>query len=399
MRIGIDGRKIPEAAKRGPIGSLDHGKSLGMAGLFYRTVLDMSPTLDLGELRAIRSRADELGMYVETGLGKVNPYASPEAPELRLMGDGDIVLGFRRMMEACVAIGCTELWIATANYKPVYSARFAYDRFRTDVTWPEQLEATKSFLLKLAPIARDLGVHMNMETHEEITTFELLRLIEAVGEDVMGVVLDTLNPMQRAEHPVFAARRVAPYVRQTHIKDAYLAHVAGGVTIKARACGDGVVDFREVLKVLAAHTPTLNLSLECAGPREANFEPRARNCRRRCACSCARFGGCRWSSTGRPPSGSATPAMSGSHSGCATGFGSCASARSSRPRSSPPRTSSARPPAGHGSRRASCAERWPRGLCRSPPTSRSTRRCSRTDAGVCCVRRAMRSRSPASSSA
>lgn len=274
MRIGVDGRKIPEVAQRGPVNSLDHGKSFGMSGLFYRTVLDMSPTLDRGELRAIRQRADELGMYVETGLGKVNPYASPEAPELRLAGDGDIVLGFRRMMEACVEIGCTDLWIATANYKTVYAGKWAYDRFRTDVTWAEQLAATEGFLHKLAPIARDLGVHMNMETHEEITTFELLRLIEAVGEDVMGVVLDTLNPMQRGEHPVWAARRVAPYVRQTHIKDAYLAHVPGGITIQARACGDGVIDFGEVLKVLAAHNPTVNLSLECAGPRDASFVPR-----------------------------------------------------------------------------------------------------------------------------
>ncbi len=157
MRIGVDGRKIPEAAKRGPLGSLDHARSFGMAGLFYRTVLDMSPRLDRGELRAIRQRADELGMYVETGLGKVNPYASPEAPELRQVGDGDIVLGFRRMMEACVDIGCRELWIATANYKTIYAGRWAYDRFRTDVTWAEQLEATQKFLLRLAPIARDLG--------------------------------------------------------------------------------------------------------------------------------------------------------------------------------------------------------------------------------------------------
>lgn len=274
MRIGVDGRKIPEAARRGPLGSLEHGLSFGMGGLFYRTVLDMSPTLDPGELRAIRSRADELGMYVETGLGKVNPYASPEAPELRQIGDGDIVLGFRRMMEACVEIGCRELWIATANYKTVYAGKWAYDRFRTDVTWGEQLRATEAFLLKLAPIARDLGVHMNMETHEEITTFELLRLIEAVGEDVMGVVLDTLNPMQRGEHPVMAARRVAPYVRQTHIKDAYLAHVPGGLTIQARACGDGVIDFGAILQLLAAHRPTVNLSLECAGPRDATFVPR-----------------------------------------------------------------------------------------------------------------------------
>lgn len=274
MRIGIDGRKIPEAAERGPLASLDHGKSFGMAGLFYRTVLDMSPTLDQGELAAIRQRADELGMYVEAGLGKVNPYAIPEAPEMRAIGDGDVMLGFRRMMEACAAIGCTELWIGTANYKTVYAGKWAYDRFRTDVTWAEQLKASEKVLHKLAPIARDLGIHMNMETHEEITTFEILRLIEAVGEDVLGVVLDTLNPMQRGEHPVWAARRVAPFVRQTHIKDAYLAHMPGGITVQSRACGDGVIDFAGVLKALAEHNPTLTLSLECAGPRDAGFVPR-----------------------------------------------------------------------------------------------------------------------------
>lgn len=62
----------------GSVNSLEHAHELGMAGLFFRTVLDMSPALDAGELRDIRAKADELGMYLETGLGKVNPYANPE---------------------------------------------------------------------------------------------------------------------------------------------------------------------------------------------------------------------------------------------------------------------------------------------------------------------------------
>ncbi|MBV9597135.1 MAG: sugar phosphate isomerase/epimerase, partial [Chloroflexi bacterium] len=93
MRVGVDGRKIPRATEYGPVKSLDHARQLGMEGLFFRSVLDMSPTLDHGELREIKCHADELGMYVESGLGKVNPYASAEAPELRAAGDGDILLG------------------------------------------------------------------------------------------------------------------------------------------------------------------------------------------------------------------------------------------------------------------------------------------------------------------
>ncbi|AHK29370.1 xylose isomerase [Rhodococcus opacus PD630] len=262
MRIGVDGRKIPESRTRGPVNSLEHAHELGMAGLFFRTVLDMSPALDAGELRDIRAKADELGMYLETGLGKVNPYANPEAPELRAVGDGDIVLGFRRMMEACAAIDCRELWVATANYKSAYSGRWAYDRFRTDVTWTEQLAATARFLGTLAPIARDLGIHLNLETHEEITSFELVRLVEAAGSDVVGVVFDTANVLQRLEHPVWAAERLAPYVRQTHIKDAAITYTDGGLAYQMRPCGTGVVDFHRILPVLAAANPALNLTIE-----------------------------------------------------------------------------------------------------------------------------------------
>jgi sugar phosphate isomerase/epimerase len=262
MRVGVDGRKLPRASHENGLRSLDLCRNLGLEGVFFRTVLDMSPTLDMVELREIRAHADELGLYLEAGLGKVNPYALAEAPEIRAAGDGDTRLGFERMMRVCAEIGCLELWIATANYKAHYPGNLAYDRFRTDVTWSEQLRASEWFLKLLAPLARELGIHMNLETHEEITTFEVVRLIEAVGPDVMGVTFDVGNVVQRGESPVRAAERVAPYVRQTHMKDVALAFSAEGIQRQPRPCGQGVVDFDAVLPVLAASRPSLNLSIE-----------------------------------------------------------------------------------------------------------------------------------------
>ncbi|WP_337271320.1 sugar phosphate isomerase/epimerase family protein [Oryzifoliimicrobium ureilyticus] len=275
MRLGIDSQKLPEFLKRGPLASLDHVKELGLGGLFFPTVLDMSPTLDKGALRDIKTRADELGLYLESGVGKINPYCSAEAPEFRAIGDGDIILGFTRMIEASAAIDCRELWISPGNFKSEYPGRLANDRFRTDVTWDEQLLAIEKVLLKLAPVARANGVHLNMETHDEITSFEILRLIEKVGEDCMGVVFDTANGLQRGEHPVYAARRVAPQVRQTHIKDAYVGRAAGGLDFQTRPVGKGIVDFAAILPILAKANPDLNLSLEVAAsvedkPRKAN---------------------------------------------------------------------------------------------------------------------------------
>jgi len=165
MRIGVDGRKLPRAKGEDALQSLDLCRELGLDGVFFRTVLDMSPTLDLIELREMRAHADALGLYLEAGLGKVNPYALAEAPEIRAAGHGDTRLGFERMMRACAEIDCRELWIATANYKADYRGNLAYDRFRTDVAWSEQLRASEAFLNLLAPIARELGIHLNLETH------------------------------------------------------------------------------------------------------------------------------------------------------------------------------------------------------------------------------------------
>lgn len=266
MRLGIDGRKIPESRKRGGVGSLEHGHALGMDGLFFRTVLDVAPTLDRGVLKAIREKADELGMYLEMGLGKVNPYALPETPELRAVGDGDTVLAFRRMMEACASIGCRELWVGTANFKEIYPGRYAVDRFRTDIDWPDQLAAIEKFLRRLKPIALALGIHINIETHEEITSFEVVRLVEAVGPDALGIVLDTSNGLQRLEHPTRVAERIAPYVRQTHFKDLAMRFDGDTVVTVSRACGQGVIDFGPILKVLARANPDINVSIECSEP-------------------------------------------------------------------------------------------------------------------------------------
>ncbi|MCX2750456.1 sugar phosphate isomerase/epimerase [Arthrobacter sp. MI7-26] len=274
MRIGSDARHAPWPTKMSAAEQVDEAARRGLEGLFFRTMLDMSPTLDPGQLREIRARIDGHGMYLESGLGKVNTYALPETPEVRALGDGDTLLGFRRMMEAAAAIGITELWVSTAGLKR-YGGRLAYDRFRTDVSWSDQLVAIEKFLQKLAPIARDLGVHLNAETHEEITSFELVRLVEAIGPDVMGITFDTGNPLHRAEHPTLVAQRVAPYVRQTHLKDFALFFDPKGLLRQSRPLGHGVVDLRAVLPILMAVNPDLNLSLEAAestgGPRP-NFE-------------------------------------------------------------------------------------------------------------------------------
>jgi len=262
MRIGIEGTHIFDARVDGAVPVLDRAKELDLDGVFFKSVLDLSPTLDRAELEAVKAHADSLDLYLEVGVGLVNPYALAEKPHIRALGGGDTRLAFARLIVAASWIGCTDLLAVTGQWKSGLPGRFAYDRFRTDVEWAEQLEATRRFLVALAPVLREHGVRISVETHEEITSFEVARLVEAVGTDVVSATFDVGNLLVRGEDPVAAAVRLAPYVRLAHVKDAVMLVRPHGMVRQLRPCGQGIVDWDALLAVLYAANPHLNLSIE-----------------------------------------------------------------------------------------------------------------------------------------
>jgi sugar phosphate isomerase/epimerase len=259
--VGTDSSKYPVPEGAGARWLLTKMTEVGLDGVFFRSALELSPTLDVAELRDVKAMADDLGLYVEVGAAKINPFAAPEAPEIRQLGDGDYLRGVERIIEVCAAAGLHEIWAATANYKFDLPGRLACDRYRTDVAWQEQLRATAGVMKALAPVLRSHGCHLNIETHEEITTFELVDLVEQGGVDVFGITFDTANVLIRGEDPVAAARRVAPYTRQTHVRDAALFFTDDGLCRMLAPCGEGVIDWPQLLDALRS-APRTVLSVE-----------------------------------------------------------------------------------------------------------------------------------------
>jgi sugar phosphate isomerase/epimerase len=247
MRVGLDGKHQPGMP------TLEYVREHGLDGASFRSPENFTATLDEGALRAARAYADAHGLYFELGVGRVNPYVFDKNPELSDWGDGDYRVGFQRAVRACLAAGCRELWCVTGTYT---------DRFQGKAPWPEQLRATEEFLQSLAPFLRDVGCRLNLEIHEEVTIPELLRLLEAVGPDVLGLCLDTANLLARAADPASAGRRIAPDVHMMQAKDAIVTFVEDGLQRQVRPCGEGVVDWASLLPALGVHSPGLNLSLE-----------------------------------------------------------------------------------------------------------------------------------------
>ncbi len=270
-RIGLDTKFVDGVTWwGGPLDTLRAVAALGFEGVHVRTIDEIAPALDPAALDDFAALATELGLYVQMGVGKSNPYMTAELPRVRELGDGDYMLGMRRMIEASAVRGWTQLWTALGGFKRLPGLFFT-DRFRTDTDWADQLAASTEFLRRLAPVLRETGTRLNIETHEEVTTFEIVRIIEEVGPDVLGVCLDPGNLLVRGEVPLDAIERVAPYVHTTHLRDAALIREDGALVRFLAPCGEGVIDWDAALDLLLTANPALDLSIEPIGAVRAEM--------------------------------------------------------------------------------------------------------------------------------
>lgn len=262
MKVGVDADKLYSVKNDGPFAVLDFVKKHDFDGVFYRTMLDLSPNLDDGKLKEIKAHSDSLGLYLDSGAGWVNPYNTAETPHIRRFGKGDYRLAVEMMIKSAAKIGCKELYAVSGH--SIHGDPFfvAYDRFRTDVSWDDQLTAIKKFIRMLKPLLKDLGCRLNLETHGDETSYELLELIDDLGEDILGVTLDTGNLPLSGDVPMDAVKRLAPYVHMTHCKDGILYQTAEGIVQQLRSVGNGVVNWVEALIELGKYSPNLHLSFE-----------------------------------------------------------------------------------------------------------------------------------------
>jgi len=117
----------------------------------------------------------------------------------------------------------------------VGGARFGGDRRPLVGRWHSFLQEILAGLRQATAIAEQAGVNLAVENHQDLASEELLWLCESIGSHRFGITLDTGNPLATAEEPVDFARRVAPYVKNVHLKD-YHVYRARCVGSAARTC-------------------------------------------------------------------------------------------------------------------------------------------------------------------
>ena len=186
-------------------------------------------SLSAAELTDLRDTATDLDIDLELGTRGVEP------------------AHLHSYLDICGHLGATMLrsMLNTATHKP---------------TSGEAVDLLK----KAMPAFESEGVTVALETYEQVSTVDLVQVVEGVGSDALGICLDPANCVAGLELPHDVVDRTAPYVKNMHIKDFAFTRQAGWVGFTLAGCplGEGLLDYDDMIAVVDPASRGINQIVE-----------------------------------------------------------------------------------------------------------------------------------------
>jgi sugar phosphate isomerase/epimerase len=216
--------------------TLDHflqkAAELGLDGLQLADARHLD-SLEYGYVSEVGRKADSLGLYVELGTAGTNPDH------------------LHSMVRAAHVLGAPV--VRTFVGKPRGTSG---DEMRRIVA-----EAAAE-IGQVVPLCERYAVALALENHQDLTTDELLSVLELVDSAWVGICFDTGNPLALLEEPLESAQSFGPLIKTVHLKDYQVVATRDGFRLLGCALGEGVVNLRSVLDLIQSEAPTASVNIE-----------------------------------------------------------------------------------------------------------------------------------------
>ena len=204
-------------------------------------------SLDEVYLREVKARADELGLSLELAMGSIDRWVS-----YFRAAAGPAEVAFRALLPAARALG-----------SPIIACTLGGRSERDgEIPWSAHVDEVRRVLAAVSVDVREWGILATLETHGDFLARELKALVEEVGPDVVGVCLDTGNPVTLAEDPVLTTELLAPYTLTSHVRDSRVWRAPEGAMYQWVPMGEGNVDLRRIVSTLHERAPKMSFNLE-----------------------------------------------------------------------------------------------------------------------------------------
>ncbi len=219
-----------------PFDILEHCRKIGLGGV--QTSL---PAIEI-------DLAAKLGKRVRT-LGLELVLDSPPLP----LEEGQLYR-FDFALGACRAAGAGCLHVALAGRR--------YDQFESVATFQRSFERLKSNVSLAVPMLEKNRIRLAIENHGDWRATELADWLDRLGCEYVGVCFDFGDSVALCEDPMHTLRTLAPYIFMCHLKDVAVDTYEEGFRVSEVPLGEGMLDLKEMVRVLRAKDPNMPLYLD-----------------------------------------------------------------------------------------------------------------------------------------
>ncbi len=250
MRTGIDNYGLLPLGLS-PLETMEWALKHGAEGVAFSGIPGRSAKfLDKGLLNDLKSFAAENSMYLEWGGGQHFPFDMENWQRKEIFNQNRIIAEEAAFLDAKIVRSCSGGLM-----------RWKKDSPDTSVFISEMAAELK----QLQPMLNDVGVKWAIETHFELTSFELLKVFEMAGltpGDSIGICLDTMNLLTMLEDPLEGSKRLLPWLISTHIKDGGLLKSPQGFISFPAPIGKGFIPLPDIISLLYYADQDIDLSIE-----------------------------------------------------------------------------------------------------------------------------------------
>jgi sugar phosphate isomerase/epimerase len=218
-------------------------------------MLSLNPATlgDEAALRQIREHADALGIKLQLAFGSVCPSSRSFNAQL-----GTLEEQVARALKASQIIGATCMRCILGGDP---------ERPQIDMHIDNMIKAVRGIRTRVA----DSGIKLAVENHGgDLQSREMKMMVDAIGRDIMGVCLDSGNPVWMLEDPHMTLEILGPYAETCHVRDSAVWKVPEGIAVRWVNMGDGNVDIDGWIRKFIQLKPGLPIIFEnlvSANPR------------------------------------------------------------------------------------------------------------------------------------
>jgi len=137
-----------------------------------------------------------------------------------------------------------------------------YETFKSIAGFRRFAESSFHSLKLAAPVVARHGILLAVENHKDWRADELIAILKRLGNDHVGVCLDTGNSIALLEDPLEVVEALAPWAFTTHFKDMGTEEYRDGFLLAEVPLGQGILELPRVVQCLRKARPAIRFNIE-----------------------------------------------------------------------------------------------------------------------------------------